>query len=740
LAKKTATDLIKDFGEIENLYKKMEAASDKIKPRILELLKEHKQEAFLSKDLATIRTDAPIKFDLDECRFAKVNEQKIIDIFSQLEFNSLIARLKDLPGIDKEAKAEGKFERNQKDFKYKLIQTEDEFKNFFKELKKQTEFAWDTETDSLDEINANLLGMSFCWKEGEAYFIKVSSLKSQVLSDDKKMKSGQDSLFAPKKIETKKEIHPWVEELKSILENSKIKKFGHNLKFDIKVLASHGVEVKGVAFDSMIASYLLNPDKRQHGLDAVVLSELGFSKISKEDLLGSGKKKFDFREAPIEKLSLYACEDADFAFRLVKPLEKKLKEEKLYQLFFDLEIPLIEVLAKIELNGIMIDAKYFKTLDKKLDAGLKALQEKIWKIAGEHFNINSVQQLREILFTKLEISTAGVGKTKTGLTTNAAALEKLKGEHKIIEYILDYRELTKLSTTYVKALPELINQKTGRVHTSFNQAVTGTGRLSSTEPNLQNIPVKTEWGKEIRRGFVAEDGKVLVSLDYSQIELRLAAHFSEDPTMVAAFKHGEDIHLATASAINGVPLDKTTREMRSAAKAINFGLLYGQGPHGLAETTGLSYADAKKFIEAYFKNFSHIKKYIDNSLKQARDLGYVETILGRKRWLPEINSSVAMIAKAAERVAINAPLQGSSADIIKLAMIKIDNLINKKFADEVKMILQVHDELVFEMDKDLVKKVVPAIQEIMSSVVKLKVPLTVDAKVGKNWEQMEKIV
>ena len=742
IGEKTATDLIKDFGEIENLYKKIDTAADKIKPRILELLKEYKKEAFLSKDLATIRTDAPIKFDLEECRFAKVNEQNIIDIFSRLEFNSLMARLKDLPGIDKTAKAESKFERNQKDFKYKLIQTEDEFKKFLKELKKQTEFAWDTETDSLDEINANLLGMSFCWKAGEAYFVQL-----RITNYELRIKDNEKNLFNyNKKIEARKS-HPWVEELKTVLENSKIKKFGHNLKFDIKVLESQGVEVKGVAFDSMIASYLLNPDKRQHGLDAVVLSELGFSKISKEDLLGAGnpstslraRKKFDFREAPIEKLSLYACEDADFAFRLVKPLEKKLKEEKLYQLFVDLEIPLIEVLAKIELNGIMIDAKYFKALDKKLDAGIKTLQEKIWKIAGEHFNINSVQQLREILFTKLEISTTGVGKTKTGLTTNAAALEKLKGEHKIIEYILDYRELAKLSTTYVKALPELINRTTGRVHTSFNQAVTGTGRLSSTEPNLQNIPVKTEWGKEIRRGFVAEDDKVLVSLDYSQIELRLAAHFSEDPTMIAAFKHGEDIHLATASAINGVPLNKTTREMRSAAKAINFGLLYGQGPHGLAETTGLSYTEAKKFIEAYFKNFSHIKKYIDNSLKQARDLGYVETILGRKRWLPEINSSVAMIAKAAERVAVNAPLQGSSADIIKLAMIKIDNLINKKFAGEVKMILQVHDELVFEMDKNLVKKVVPAIQEIMSSVVKLKVPLTVDAKAGKNWEQMDKI-
>ncbi len=745
IGEKTATELIKEFGTIEELYqainqkvknKKLNSKLENIKPRILELLKEHKDKAFLSKELATIRTDAPIKFKLDDCRFGNLNSQQIIGLFSELEFKSLLGRLKDLPLMDKTKLSEDKFRRNQTKFNYQLIQTEPEFKRFLKILRAREAFAWDTETDSLDEINANLLGMSFSWKAGEAYFLKLRAKSLELKAKKQSHKTGQGDLFGAQ-LKNGKEIHPWLKDLKPILANDKIKKYGHNLKFDIKVLAAYGITVNGIAFDTMIASYLLTPDNRQHNLDAVVFSELGFTKISKDDLLGTGKKRLAFAEVPLDKLSLYACEDADFAYRLVAPLTKKLHEEKLAKLFNEVEMPLVKVLAKIELNGVLIDKAYFKTLDKRLDTALAQLQAKIWHLAGRHFNINSVQQLREILFTKLKISTLGVGKTKTGLTTNAAALIKLKGEHKIIELILDYRELTKLSTTYVKALPALINPTTGRVHTSFNQTVAATGRLSSTEPNLQNIPVKTDWGRQIRHGFVAAEGKVLASLDYSQIELRLAAHLAGDPTMIKAFKAGQDIHAATAAAINGVPLKQVTKAMRSAAKAINFGLLYGQGPHGLAETTGLSYTAAKNFIDQYFKNFSHIKKYIDHALKEARAEGYVQTMFGRKRWTAEINSSVAMLAKAAERVAINAPLQGTSADIIKLAMIKIDNLLAKKFADKVKLILQVHDELVFELDKKQVKAVVPVLQEIMASVVKLKVPLTVDAKIGDNWEEMK---
>lgn len=743
VGEKTATELIKEFKTIDNLYKSItrnaqrttqKTELENIKPRVLELLINHKDKAFLSKDLATIRTNVPISFKLAEARWGQFDHEKLTDLFNELEFRSLLSRVNDLPGVDKQSKADNKFSRNTNNFSYILVDDEAGFAKFFKALKEQSAFTWDTETDSLDELNANLLGMSFSWKEGEAYFLKLKIPNSKFQISNK-----GDNLFNfNKKVETKI-IHPWVEKLKSILEDDKIKKYGHNIKFDMKVLAGYGVTVAGVDFDTMIASYLLSPDGRQHNLDAVVFNELNFSKISKDDLLGTGKNKLAFAEVPTDKLSLYACEDADFTGRLVAPLAKKLKEADLEKLFRTMEMPLVAVLAKMETAGIAIDAKYFTKLDKQIDGALGKLQTKIWQMAGSHFNINSVQQLREVLFNKLKISVEGVAKTKTGLSTNAGVLEKLKGAHPIIEMILDYRELSKLSTTYAKALPRLINPTTGRVHTSFNQTVAATGRLSSSDPNLQNIPIKTEWGRLIRRGFVAPRGKTLVSIDYSQIELRLAAHLSGDPTMIKAFKAGEDIHSATAAAINKVPLDKVTREMRSAAKSINFGLLYGQGPRGLSENAGISYAEAKQFIAAYFKAFSHIKKYIDGALDKARRDSYVETLFGRKRYLAEINSNNIMMAKGAERVAINAPLQGTAADIIKVAMIKIDNLIDKKFSGQVKMLLQVHDELVFEVDDKLVKSVVPALQEIMENVIKLKVPLTADAKVGDNWQEMEGI-
>ncbi len=737
IGEKTATDLIKDFKNLEGVYNHLK--SDKIKDRIRELLADNKDQAELSKDLATIRTNVPLKFKLADTRFGSFDQDKLIDLFNELEFRSLLPRLNDLPGVDKVVKADNKFSRNTKNFDYTLVDSETAFNDFIKKLKQQAHFAWDTETDSLDEINANLLGMSFSWRAEEAYFIKLRAKNEKLKAAAKNSNDNQRSLFSQnEKIEPKK-IHPWVKKLQPILEDNKIKKSGHNLKFDIKVLAGYGVKVRGIEFDTMLASYLINPDGRQHNLDAVVFQEFGFSKISKEDLLGTGKNKQAFAEVPIDKLYLYACEDADFAGRLVNKLHKKLKEAKLEKLFETMEMPLVEVLAKMETAGIAIDPKYFAKLDKQIDSSLEKLQTKIWHAAGSHFNINSVQQLREILFHKLKIATEGVAKTKTGLSTNVGVLEKLKDTHPIIAMILDYRELNKLSTTYVKALPKLINPTTGRVHTSFNQTVAATGRLSSSDPNLQNIPIKTEWGKLIRRGFVAPRGKTLVSIDYSQIELRLAAHLSGDPTMIKAFKAGDDIHSATAAAINKVPLAKVTPAMRSAAKSINFGLLYGQGPRGLSENAGISYAEAKQFIAEYFRAFSHIKKYIDGALTKARRDGYVETIFGRKRYLADINSNNIMMQKAAERVAINAPLQGMAADIIKVAMIKIDNLIDKKFAGKVKMLLQVHDELVFEVDDKLVKTAVPALRAIMENVIKLKVPLTAEAKIGKNWEEMKKL-
>ena len=438
---------------------------------------------------------------------------------------------------------------------------------------------------------------------------------------------------------------------------------------------------------------------------------------------------------PLEKLAIYSCEDADFTNRLVKVLEPKLRTEKLWDLFTKIEMPLIPVLAAMEDAGILIDQKLLAKMDKELTQEIKILEKKIYAAAGEEFNINSPKQLKEIIYDKLQISTVGIKKTKTGLSTAADELEKLKDAHPIVPLIQNYRELSKLISTYIEALPALINPKTGRLHTSFNQTITATGRLSSTEPNLQNIPTRTELGKKIRAAFIAKPGYELVSLDYSQIELRLAAHIANDKKMIAAFKNGVDIHATTAAEINGVPLDKVTSAMRREAKAINFGVIYGQGPHGLSAGAGIPYAQAKDFIDAYFKIYTGIKKFIATTLTAAKKSGYVETLFGRRRYLPEINSQMFMLAKSAERMAINMPFQGTAADMIKLAMIEIDALI--KDQADIKMLLQVHDELLFEIKKDRVEYYVQKIKAIMEGVIKLKVPVIVDMGQGKNWGEIK---
>ncbi|MBU4257435.1 DNA polymerase I, partial [Patescibacteria group bacterium] len=499
--------------------------------------------------------------------------------------------------------------------------------------------------------------------------------------------------------------------------------------------------------DTMIASYLLNPGTRQHNLDALAFTELGHQKITKEDLLGKGREKREFREIPVDKLYNYSCEDADFTYRLAKKLLPELKKKKLDKLFEKIEMPLIQVLVEMERNGIKIDGNFLEKMGEKAEKKIKQLEEKICKMAGVKFNISSTRQLREILYEKLEIPADNIAKIKTGLSTSAEELEKLKDLHPIIRLIREYRELTKLLTTYIGALPKLINLKTGRLHTSFNQTVTATGRLSSSDPNLQNIPIRTELGREIRQAFIADAGYKLLSLDYSQIELRLAAHMSDDKKMIKAFNNGADIHKMTAAEINRVSPEAVTREMRRQAKAINFGIIYGQGPRGLAQGADIPYARAKEFIEQYFNVYKDVKKYIDETIKKARGKGYTETLFGRIRYLPEINSSVLQVSKAAERMAINTPLQGTAADMIKIAMIKIYKWLHSPDASgtmepsiaRIKMLLQVHDELLFEVKENMVDEAVEKIKDIMENVIKLKVPVIVDAKVGDNWGEMKKI-
>lgn len=737
IGEKTAVELLQKFGTLEKIYECINKVKSKevIKERVVDLLAHYKKDALMSKELATIKGDVKIEFDLAKARFGQFDREKAAKLFSELEFHSLLPRLAALSAdsekrLKKSADYEpvDKFKRNLLLFKYKLINSEIEFNGFLKKLKAQKEFAFDTETANFDPVTAELLGISFSWKAGEAYYVNVEYQRTNIKTD----------LFNYKSEQQKNNL--WLDKLRPIFEDEKIKKYGHNIKFDVEVMASCGLKVKGAAADSMIASYLLNPGSRQHNLDAVTFSEFNHEKITKEDLLGRGREKISFSQAPLEKLYNYSCEDADFTNRLIKKLIPELKKQKLIKLFEEIEMPLALVLAAMEINGVKINDERLAALGNITSKKISHLEKKIYESAGLKFNINSTQQLREVLFDRLAIPSLGISKNKTGLSTGADELAKLKGQHPLIKLIQEYRELTKLSTTYIQALPKLINQKTGRLHTSFNQTVAATGRLSSTEPNLQNIPIRTESGRDIRRAFVAEKGYKLLALDYSQIELRVAAHLSGDKKMIEAFKRGEDIHAATAAEINGLDPAEVTPELRREAKAINFGILYGQGPHGLSQAANIPYVRAKEFIDKYFMVYQGVKKFIDRTIELARGRGYVETLLGRRRFLPEINSSVLQIRKAAERVAVNTPIQGTGADIIKMAMIKIQELFDRHYQPgKIKMLLQVHDELVFEARNDLVKKAAGEIKNIMENVVKLKAPLAVDASAGDNWGEMIKI-
>jgi DNA polymerase-1 len=718
IGEKTASDLLVEFKTLDGVYKAVEKNSPKIKPRILELLKEHKDNAYLSQSLATIDLFVPLKFSLSDISYSNFKLENVIEIFSEFEFKSLLNKVKELRDKlnkdndakngkeEKETSGDVKFARNAEKFNYQLIDDDKKFAAFLKKLKIQKAITVDTETSGLDPITTELIGISFSWKEGEAYFI---------IADEKRL-----------------------EKLKPILEDKKIKKYGHNLKFDWRVFKNHGVKLQGLAFDTMIASYLLNPGNRQHNLDSLAFTELGFEKISKKDLASTEPTQMtlDFKAFAPEKLSLYSCEDADFTNRLVKVLSKKLKTEGLEELFNHVEMPLITILGDIEDNGIKLDVKPIAALNKEVSAKLNQLEKVIHKLAGKKFNINSTKQLKEILFEKLAIPTDNIKKTKTGFSTAEDELEKLNDLHPIIPLLRDYRELNKLQTTYLNALPDLINPKTGRIHTNFNQTITATGRLSSTDPNLQNIPTRTDEGRKIREAFVAAPGYQFAGFDYSQIELRLAAHISGDKKMIATFKDGEDIHTATAAEINGVELDKVTKKMRREAKAINFGILYGQGPHGLSQSAGIPYFQANEFIKKYFTVFPSVKKMVDNSIKEAQKNKYTITLFGRKRPLPEIDSSIPAIRKSAERMAMNTPLQGTAADLIKMAMIKIEELI-KGHGDEIKMLLQIHDELIFEIKKDKINFYSPKIKAIMEGVLKLRVPILVDESRGNNWGDLK---
>lgn len=740
---KTALELLRDFDSLDNLYKTLadnpRALAEKIKPRTMDLLKTHKDSAYLSRELAEIKRDAPIDFDLEATCFFDLDKERIIKALTALEFKSLLPRVQALfndNGLDtKEKKQEAaadKFARNQNDFKYLLVDSEAKFKKFLKRLRQQKRFAFDTETSGLDPIACDLLGVSFSWKKGEAYFIQLRIKNEELIIKS----SLQGSLFGEVKKDATNDGGGWLEKLKPIFADEKIRKVAHNAKFDIRVLENKGIKVRGLNFDTMIAAYLLNPGFRGNGLDTLAFSELGYEKISKDDLLGRGKDKKAFGELAPEKLSLYSCEDADFTYRLAETLKPRLKAEKLDKLFYEIELPLLKVLGDMEDRGVKIDDLFLNKMSKRMTKEIKRLEEAIIKMAGEDFNVRSTKQLKYILFEKLKLATDNIKKIKTGFSTGVEELDKLRDLHPIIPMVQEHRELSKLVSTYLDALPKLVNPKTGRVHTSFNQTVAATGRLSSNDPNLQNIPIRTELGREIRKAFVAESGYKLLALDYSQIELRLAAHLSGDKKMIKAFCEGADIHRATAAEINNITPEEVTAAMRREAKAVNFGVLYGQGAYGLARSADIPFARAKDFIDNYFNVYTGIAQYVEEKIAFARAHGFAETLFGRKRYLPEIGSSIAPVKKAAERMAVNTPIQGTAADMIKLAMIKIAQSINN---NDIRMLIQVHDELVFEIKKERLPGVAEKIKNIMENIIALKVPIIVDAKAGDNWGEMEKL-
>lgn len=589
-----------------------------------------------------------------------------------------------------------------------IIDSQKKLEDLIKKLAKQRAFVFNIETTGLDPFTIKLLGISFCFKEGEAYYL---DFRSPIF----------DLRF-----------------LKEIFENPKIEKWGHDLKYDFEVLHENEIRLKTVTFDTMIAAYLLNPGARVYDLDSLVQSKLGEKITPLAVLIGEGRKKIPLEDVTVENFAKYSCERAEATWRLVKILKLELEEANLTKVFKKIEMPLLPVLAKMEIEGVKIDAKLLKKYSQKVKKDLEKISEKIFKLAKVKFNLDSPIQLREILFKKLKIKPIGLRRGKTGISTEAGELFKLRKLHPIIDLILEYRELSKLRSTYLDALPKMIDPKTGRIHTSFNQTITATGRLSSSGPNLQNIPARSDLGKIVRSAFTVPSGFALLSADYAHIELRIIASLADDKKMIKAFKAGEDIHTNTACQIWGVKPEKVTPEIRRAAKTINFGVTYGMGARGLAESAGITFEEAKQFIAKYFTAYKGIKKFLEETREKAKDFGYAETLFGRRRYLPEIYSEIPVLRAEVERMAVNMPIQGTAADIMKLAMIKIEQDL-PKISPRSKMILQVHDELVFEAPEDEIEKVAKFVKDAMENVVKLKAPIVVEVKVGKNWGEMVKL-
>ncbi len=689
---KTALDLIKQFGSLEETL----ARADEVKaPKLRENLKTHAESARLSKALVTINADVPLELNLERCRYREPVPEKVAPVYRDLDFHQFLEGL-DLPATGEKTT-------------YHLVNTPERFDAFLSELRKQKRFAFDTETTSPRPRAARLVGLSFSWRESEAWYLPVRA------------PAGEQALDETKALEA----------LAPILADAGLAKIGQNIKYDMIVLRNAGLQVEGIAFDTMIAAYVLDADRRSYALDSLATDLLGVRMTPISDLIGKGKKQITMDQVPLDRIADYACADADITYRLAGILEKRLRDGGLQELYEKIELPLIRVLAEMEYRGIGFDGEVLAEMSQWLEKEIEKIEKQIHAEAGEEFNVASPKQLSKILFDKLGMPRGR--RTKTGASTNSEVLEGLAMSHPLPGLVLEYRQLTKLKSTYVDTLPQMVLPETGCIHTSFHQTGTTTGRLSSSDPNLQNIPIRTEIGERIRQAFVPSDpGNILLSADYSQIELRILAHMSEDEALRRAFEEDRDIHRFVAAQIHHVKMDEVTSQMRRAAKAVNFGIVYGLTPYGLSRDLAVPVDEAQAFINEYFERYPGVKGFIEETITRAHEAGFVTTLCGRRRPLPGLKDKNRMVRQFAERAAVNAVIQGTAADMIKIAMIRLHDRLSAE-PPEARMLLQIHDELLFELPPDCEERLTQTVVEEMTGALVLQVPVKVNVAAGRNW-------
>ncbi len=725
VGEKTALKLLGEYETIEEIYDHLDDIPEKFKTK----LEKGKDLAFTSKDLARIRTDIDIALDLEKSSTAHLEFKEVEKIFQQLEFRTLIGRLRDLEAKHAEFGPSqqlslfgepldkvGNLSLSQ--IETILVDTKEKLSELEKELEAAELLSFDTETTDTDPIKAKLVGISLSINAARGYYIPVGHHSS----------------------ENQLALDTVIKALQPYFENEKIKKVGHNLKYDGMILSKYGIHVQPYFFDTMIAAWLVDPGYAGFGLKDLADKHLNIQMTHIEDLIGNGKSQINMADVAIDKVAEYAAADAAVPLALLPVLKELMEKKNTIYVFEKLEMPLIAVLADMEQTGILIDKKFFSVMEKELDQRLTEIEQEVHKLVGYSFNINSTQQLSVALFETLGLKSPLKKKTASGhYSTNAAVLEELQGKHSVVDLMLEYRELSKLQSTYVKTLPEQVNPETGRIHTSFSQTVAVTGRLSSSNPNLQNIPTRTDLGRKVRCGFISKPGCGILAVDYSQVELRIVAHMSQDEAMLSAFAANQDIHATTAAAIYEVALEKVTKEQRRHAKAINFGLIYGMSAFGLSRTTGLTLSEAENFVKAYFKRFPRVKEYLDDLRKMAMQQGFVETMVGRRRYFPNLATTTNVNARnQQEREAINAPIQGTAADILKIAMINLSTALQKSGL-KAKILLQVHDELLLECPVEERNETIILVQNVMENAYQLSIPLSTEARWGFNWGSLEVI-